>query len=277
MTDRTIPILIKTVLVVSGLMQIVFGLRLLIDPSSLEAMWPWTMTPVTSRLLGASTLVSVPLALLSVWFNRYSAARLPMIMIICYRVLQLAAGFMHFERFDLASPTTWNYFGGGLIMLIVLGIGAFNGSNLGEPVTDFHAFLRGNTNLRIDSAGKTVFRAVSILFIVLGVVFFFLGADAEWLWFEAAGNLTSLTARLFASPMIGLGVAAWIITNSPFWRQVRIPAIGMCTFGVSGILTLILEFASVQPPAPFGYIIVATPFILLGMGIYLLLPARAGS
>jgi hypothetical protein len=275
MTDRTLPIWVKIVLVVSGLMQIVFGLRLLMDPSALTSMWPWSMTPVTARLLGCSTLVSVPLALLSVWFNRYSAARLPMIMIIAYRVLQLAAGFIHFSNFDIASPTTWNYFGGGGILLIVLSIAVIRGKTLGEPISSYHPFLRGETKLNMDSMGRIAFRAVSVLFILLGVTCFVLGENAGWLWFEAAGNLTSLTARLFASPMIGLGIASWIITISPYWRQVRIPAVGLCTFGIAGILTLILESASVQPPSPFGYIMVAAPLILLGMGIYLLLPARA--
>lgn len=275
MTDRTLPSWVKIALLVSGLMQIVFGFRLLMDPSSLTSMWPWSMTPVTARLLGCSTLVSVPLALLSVWFNRYSAARLPMIMIIAYRVLQLAAGFIHFSNFDIASPTTWNYFGGGGLLLIVLGIAVIRGETLGEPVSTYHPFLRGETKLHIDLTGRAVFRSISILFILLGVIFFILGENAEWIWFEAAGNLTSLTARLFASPMIGLGIASWIITVSPYWRQVRIPAVGLCTFGIAGILTLILESASIQPPTPLGYIVAATPFILFGMGIYLLLPARA--
>ena len=275
MTDRTLPTWVKIVLVVSGLMQIVFGLRLLMDPSSLTSMWPWSMTPVTERLLGASTLVSVPLSLLSAWFNRYSSARLPMIMLISYRVLQLAAGIIHFSRFDIASPTTWNYFGGGGIMLIALAIAVIRGETLGEAASSYHPFLHGETKLDMDSIGRIAFRAVSILFVLLGVTFFVLGENAGWLWFEAEGSLTSLTARLFASPMIGLGIASWIITMSAYWRQVRVPAVGMCTFGIAGILTLIIEFASVQPPTPFGYIVAAAPFILLGMGIYLLLPARA--
>jgi hypothetical protein len=277
MSDRSLPGWLKIILVISASMQVVFGLRLLIDPSSLTSMWPWAMTPVTTRLLGASTLVSVPLALLSVWFNRYSAARLPMIMIVCYRILQLAAGFMHFERFDLASPTTWNYFGGGGIMLIALAIAIVRGQALGAATSGYPSFLRGDSKLKMDSAGAIAFRAVSILFILLGVTFFVLGKNAGWLWFEADGNLTSLTARLFASPMIGLGVASWIISSASRWREVGIPAVGMCTFGVSGILTLILETASVRPPTAFGWIIIAAPFILLGLGIYLLLPARASS
>lgn len=159
-------------------------------------------------------------------------------------------------------------------MLIVLALGVVKGPGMGEPANTNHPFLHGDTKLSLDSVGKTAFRAVSILFVILGVIFFFFGDAADWLWFESAGNLTSLTARLFASPMIGLGVASWIISNSAFWRQVRVPAVGMCTFGVSGILTLILEFAGVQPPTAFGYIPVAAPFILLVLGVYLLLPAR---
>lgn len=275
MNDRTLPLWLKIVLVVSGTMQIIFGLRLLVDPASLTSMWPWSMTPVTTRLLGCSTLVSVPLALLSVWFNRFSAARLPMIMILCYRILQLAAGFVHFGQFDLTSPTTWNYFGGGGIVLIVLALGLIRGESLGEPVQSQPAFLRGDSGLSLSDRGRAVFRAISILFVLLGVLFFFLGENAGWLWFEAAGNLTSLTARLFASPMVGLGVAAWIISNSSRWREVVIPAVGMCTFGVAGILTLLLEAASVQPPSPLGFIIAATPLILFGMGIYLLMPSRS--
>jgi hypothetical protein len=275
MTDRTLPIWLKIVLVVSASMQVIFGLRLLIDPSSLTSMWPWSMTPVTSRLLGASTLVSVPLAFLSVWFNRFSAARLPMIMILCYRILQLAAGFMHFERFDLTSPTTWNYFGGGGIMLVVLAFALISGHSLGSAVQSHQPFLRGDSRLDVSAVGKIIFRAISILFIVLGVIFFLLGENADWLWFEAEGNLTGLTARLFASPMVGLGIAAWIIASASRWREVAIPAVGMCTFGIAGILTLILESASIQPPSPLGYIIAATPFILLGMGVYLLMPSRA--
>ena len=277
MKDRTLSNWIRAVLVISATMQLFFGIRLLVDPASLTDMWPWPMTTVTSRLLGASTLVSVPLALLSVWFNRFSAARLPMIMILVYRVLQLAAGFIHFDRFDPGSPTTWNYFGGGGLILIMLAYNLTRGRSLGDEVTISHTFLRGDARLSMGPAGKIAFRAIAILFIGLGVLFFALGENASWLWFEAEGQLTSLTARLFASPMTGLGIAAWIISVSRYWREVGIPAVGMSTFGVAGIITLILESASIQPPTIFGYIIAAAPVILLGMGMYLLMPGRSNT
>ncbi len=277
MTDRTLPIWLKIVLVVMAVMQLVFGLTLLINPAALTNMWPWPMTPVTTRLLGSSTLVSVPLALLSVWFDRFSAARIPMVMMLTYRVLQIAAGLVHFKQFDLASPTTWNYFGGGGIALIALLIGLARGSNLGRPATGPRLSLRGSAKLNLTRAGGLIFNGISVLFILLGILFFVLGSSAEAMWFEATGILTSLTARLFASPMLGLGLALTLIARADQWRKVAIPAVGMITFGAAGILTLLLEGSSVQPPTPLGYLIVATPLILLCLGIYLLLPARSTS
>ena len=277
MKDRTLLNWVRIALVVSAVMQVFFGFRLLFDPGSITEMWPWPMTPITARLLGASTLVSVPLALLSVWFHRFSSARLPMIMVLTYRVLQLAAGFIHFDRFDLGSPTTWNYFGGGGIILFALLFSLVRGPVLGDEALGAHPFLRGDAKLKMSATGKSIFRAVSILFILLGAIFFALGAKAGWLWFEQDGNLTNLTARLFASPMIGLGLAAWIITTCSYWKQVGIPAVGMSTFGVAGVITIFLESASIQPPTEFGYIVVAAPILLLGMGVYLLLPARSSA
>ena len=41
------------------------------------------------------------------------------------------------------------------------------------------------------------------------------------------------------------------------------------------MLTVLLEAISIQPPTSFGYLIAATPLILLGMGTYLLVPRRS--
>ena len=275
MEDRTLPIWLKAVLVVMAVMQLIFGLTLLLNPGALTSMWPWPMTAVTTRLLGSSTLVSVPLALLSVWFDRFSVARIPMVMMLTYRVMQICAGLAHLGRFDFTSPTTWNYFGGGSVALVVLLIGLLRGASLGRPVTGAHSFLRGSAKLNLDRSGTLVFNAMGVLFVILGVLFFLLGDQAGFMWFEAGGNLTSLTARLFASPMLGLGLALLLIARAHLWRAVFVPAVGMITFGAAGILTLLLESASVQPPTAFGYFIIATPVILLILGLYLILPNRS--
>jgi hypothetical protein len=59
----TVPILI------SALMQINFGITLLVAPARMADLWPWIMPPLTARVLGAITLVSVPMAVLAVIVN----------------------------------------------------------------------------------------------------------------------------------------------------------------------------------------------------------------
>ena len=275
MTDRTLPIWLKIVLTVSAVMQLTFGVTLLLNPGALTTMWPWPMTPITTRLLGASTLVAVPLALLSVGFNRWSAARIPVVMILTYRVLQIAAGLVHFQRFDFTSPTTWNYFGGGGLVLIALTVALARGHALGMPVNKTPRLLRGEAELVLHGAGRVVFQFIAALFLLLGGLFFVLGENAGWLWFEAEGSLTGLTARLFASPMTGLALAAWLISRAPLWREVAVPAVGMATFGVAGTITVLVEWANIQPPTFLGYLIAATPLVLLGMGAYLLTLGQA--
>lgn len=275
MPDRTLPNLLRLALVGMGLMQLSFGATVLINPEAINSLWPWPLTTISTRLLGASTLVSVPLAFGSAWFNRWSAARIPLVMMLTYRVLQIAAGLVHYERFDLAQPTTWNYFGGGGLMLAVLAFALARGHTLGQPADDGHAWLRGQAALVMGNVGRLAFRAIAVLFVALGVLFFVQGENAAWLWFEAPGALTGLTARLFSSPMVGLALAAWLISNAKHWREVGLPAAGMATFGVAGFITLLIESAAIQPPTPLGYLIAATPLILLAMGVYLLWPGRS--
>src|SRR5260370_41566578 len=105
------------------------------------------------------------------------------------------------------------------------------------------------------------------------MAFLIFGAQAAPLWFEAPGKLTPLTARLFASPTIGLALALWLITSAPRWREIAIPAVGMATFGLVATASLAIESASISPPTPLGYVTAAVPVVLLGLGLFLLLPS----
>ena len=90
-----------------------FGLTLVINPAASSHLWPWKLTALDARLLGASSLVAVPLSLLASLANRWSTARIPSVMQLAYRVMQLVAGFLHLNKFHFNRLITWNYFGGG--------------------------------------------------------------------------------------------------------------------------------------------------------------------
>ena len=72
----------------------------------------------------------------------------------------------------------------------------------------------------------------------LGLVFLMHGANARPLWFDASG-ITPLTARLFASPLTGLGLGLILVARAKDWRAVLVPAVGMATIGILGTLSLV--------------------------------------
>ena len=98
MTDRTLPLWLRASLLVTGLMQLGFGLTVLLNPAAINSVWPWPLTPLSARLLGASALVSVPLSIITALLNRRSAAVIPLVMLLAYRVMQVLAGLIHLEH-----------------------------------------------------------------------------------------------------------------------------------------------------------------------------------
>jgi len=271
MTDRTLPAWLRLVLLFTGLLQAILGIALLLNPAAINGLWPWPLTPITARLLGASSLVSMPLSFLSAIGNRLSAARIPLVMVISYRVMQVLAGLIHFDRFDFRRPITWNYFCGGLLLLLLLAAALAFGSRLGKPVADEPAWLGGDRPLALGPLGKLVLRVLAVVYFIWGLAFLVLGSGAAGLWFEAQGLATSLTLRLFASPIMGLALGVWLISAASYWRQVAIPAVALVFIGLTGSFAIGVEWSSVHPPTPLGYVTAVTPLILLLVGLYLLL------
>jgi len=274
MIDRSLPLWLRLVLLFTGLLQALLGITLLLNPAAINGLWPWPLTPITARLLGASSLVSMPLSFLSAFGNRLSAARIPLIMLVSYRVLQVLAGLIHLDRFDFHRPITWNYFGGGVLVLVLLAAGLGFGSRLGKPVADEPAWLGSDRPLALGSVAKWVLRLLAVIYFIWGLAFLILGNAAAGLWFEALGLATSLTLRLFASPIMGLALGMWLMTRAGRWRQVIIPAIALVMIGLTGSFAIGVEWSGVQPPTPLGYVTAATPLILLLVGLYLLLASR---
>jgi hypothetical protein len=275
MSDRTLPLWLRAVLLLTGLMQFSFGLTVLLNPGLIADLWPWPLSPVSARLLGASSLVSVPLSIFTALLNRWSAARIPLVMLLTYRVLQVLVGLIHISRFDFTRPITWNYFGGGVLLGLALALGLWGGGRWGRPVAHWPRVLRGQAALNLGPLARLIILAFAAVYFVVGLTLLILGHGGVWLWFEDPGAVTPLTLRLFASPTTGLALGLWLVTRSAHWRQVAVPATAFATIGFTGSLALLLELGSIQPSTVVGYYIALTPLILLLIGLYLLLPQRA--
>jgi hypothetical protein len=264
-----LPNWVRLVIVLSALMQLGFGATLLFDPDRIAELWPWKLPPLTARLLGASTLVSVPMAALIVWINRFAVAAIPLVMMLTYRVLQLLAGAIHHDRFAPDSLVTWNYFGGGLLMAATFAYPLIAARREGLPPVTSQQPLAEPMPWMVPSLARTSLAGLGGVYLVLGLAFLILGAAAKPLWFDAAG-LTPLTARLFASPLTGLGLGLILVSRANDWREIMVPAIGMVTIGVVGTLSLILDRANFAPQSAAAWLVAATPPVLFLVGLALL-------
>lgn len=267
--DMRIPDWVRVIVLGSIAMKFVFGVTLLVDPSQISGMWPWPLPPLTARLLGASTLVSAPLAVLSVGINRFGVAMIPFVMMATYRVLQIAAGLVHIEKFDLKSAVAVNYFGGGGMMLAIFAYVVWAGLAERLPEAKPGAPLAKAAPLSVGMPLIWGLRGIASLYVFIGVLFFLLGAKAAALWFDADG-MTALTARLFASPLIGVGLGLYLVSRADDWRAVMVPATGLTTIGVTGTLAIFLEFDKFAPASVMGWVVAATPLILLFIGSIIL-------
>jgi hypothetical protein len=267
--EMRLPGWVRSIIAISTLMQLGFGVTLLFDPSRIADLWPWSLPPLSARLLGASALVSIPLAFLSIGINRYQMAMIPLVMMLTYRVLQLVAGIIHIDRFAATSTITFNYFGGGLLMLAVFAYPLVAGSRGRLPNASSEAPFAAAIPWRPHPALRDGLAFLGGMLIVLGLSFLVLGGSAKLLWFDAK-SMTPLTARLFASPLIGLGLGVALGSRASDWREIMIPATGMVTIGVLATLALVLSRDSFAPQSPLAWFVAALPLLLLGIGLLLL-------
>jgi hypothetical protein len=266
--ETRLPGWVRGIVAISALMQLGFGIALLLHPARVTELWPWPLPPLTARLLGASTLVSTPLAFLSIGINRYRMALIPFVMMLTYRVLQLLAGLIHVDRFTANSTITLNYFGGRVAMLVVFAypLIAANRGHLPEVLP--HAPFAAPMPWRPHPALRDGLAFLAGALIVLGLAFLLLGGGAKALWFDVKG-MTPLTARLFASPLIGLGLGMALAYRSADWREIVIPAVGMVTIGVLATLALVLSREDFSLQSPLAWFVAALPLILLVIGLVL--------
>jgi hypothetical protein len=99
------PLAARATAAVGGLAVIV-GLFLFVTPSTAIRIWPWQLTPLTSRVLGA--VFCLGLAGLGTLFDRrWSSARVPFQVGLVMLTLIIVAGLRARSELDPHNPLTW--------------------------------------------------------------------------------------------------------------------------------------------------------------------------
>jgi hypothetical protein len=95
------------------------GLTMYLGPALAQNLWPWPLSPVNVRLLGA---FFVGASILSVWSlrQRYWQAIRPLVALYAvFTTLATLASILHFSLFNPGRITTWAFF--ALYLFVALG------------------------------------------------------------------------------------------------------------------------------------------------------------
>lgn len=94
----------------------VAGLGLLVAPGVLGPMWPWSLAPFNTLLLGAIYTSSLVATTTVVYVKRWAPTRVVLPMILMFTTVVLIVCLFYLDRFDFQRWVTWLWF---LLYLII--------------------------------------------------------------------------------------------------------------------------------------------------------------
>jgi hypothetical protein len=111
--DLVLPPVARAGLAVTGALALAAGFFLFLAPTRAIDVWPWTLTPLTSRVLGAIFMLGIAgLGVLT--DRRWTASRLMLQVQVLMLALILVAGARAHDDFDASNALTWLLLGGFL-------------------------------------------------------------------------------------------------------------------------------------------------------------------
>ena len=117
-----LPRWMRLALALQGLVMLSVGAALFVDPSGTASIWPWPLTPLTSRAVGAWLVGVSVVALQMAWEGDLGRARAGLIGYAILGGLQCVALLRYPKTPDWSGPSAWLYL---LFVLSVLGVGLY--------------------------------------------------------------------------------------------------------------------------------------------------------
>jgi hypothetical protein len=115
--DLLLPSAARVVMGGTGVIAVIAGLYLFLLPARAIDVWPWTITPLTSRVLGAIFMLGVA-GLGVITDARWESARIMLQVQVFMLALILVAGARAHDEFDSGSALTWLLLAGFLAAVV---------------------------------------------------------------------------------------------------------------------------------------------------------------
>jgi hypothetical protein len=106
----------RLVLVAQGIIMLITGLILFLSPATTSTFWPWAVTPLTSRAIGAWLIGIGVIALHMTWENDHQRNRIAYISYAALGILQVVSLVRY------AGEVNWSSFGSWIYLLFVISI-----------------------------------------------------------------------------------------------------------------------------------------------------------
>ncbi|MBA3871287.1 MAG: hypothetical protein ABI970_16665 [Chloroflexota bacterium] len=105
-----------------GVVTLLISLLLFISPNLMISVWPWTLTPLTARVVGGMFALPGVLGLYMAIDGRWSSSRITLESQIVSIAFILLAAVLSWSNFNPSSPATWLFVGGMAFLLVALPI-----------------------------------------------------------------------------------------------------------------------------------------------------------
>lgn len=119
--DLLLPAATSRIIAVLGGLSVLTGLFLFVLPDRAADIWPWALTPLTARVLGAIFCLGIA-GLGALFDRRWSSARILLQVAALMLALIVAAGVRASADLDSANPMTWLIAAGFTAVLVAIAV-----------------------------------------------------------------------------------------------------------------------------------------------------------
>jgi hypothetical protein len=134
--QRRLPLWFLGLLATQGAIATVVGAALVIAPTDADSLWPWTLTPLTGRAVGAFVLATGVSALLGVRENDWARVSPALMAYGLLGSVQLIALARYSGEPNWEEPTAWIYVLFVLSILVTGAAGAVSAYRVSRPPTE---------------------------------------------------------------------------------------------------------------------------------------------
>ena len=226
--DTRLPAALRLFLGLAGLI-VAFGSGLLLLPTLIEPLWPWTMSSFGAGFLGAVYTAELILDIAILVINQRALLRLALVLSLGFTGSVSLVTLLHTEMFNPARPTTplWYVAYGGSVIILI------------------YALIRERASLPTGVGTAPVWRIYlgiqGTLLLVYGLAVLLIPgtATAFWPW-----KMEIFAAQMYCAIFISGGIGSLVLAGRATALELRLLGLTQLSLGVLVLIGLLIADAA---------------------------------